>query len=567
MMVADVVRTGLGVAATPVQALARGVRRMVTGPKCVLDVPVRRLADVRARTQWLDRFHQIGQDSAVAAVLLRIEATPGGWAATADLRSSITALRGSGTPVYAMVETPGTAVLWLASACDEVICLPTGQVSLLGIGAELTFFGAALEQLGVAPDFEAAGAYKSFGEAYTRSFASVASQEAIGALIEGLHGSVMAEICEARGLSAASLDKALADAPLAADEAFELGLVDALRYEDQLRDWLKETHGKGIRLLDWARWAGFATVLAELAKVRASGDGVAVLYLDGPIVMDRSSRGSSIRARKVIAAIRQLRHNDRVKAVVLYVNSPGGSALASDLIWREVDLLHRDKPVVACFEDVAASGGYYLSAPAHEIMLRKGTLTGSIGVFGGKVVLGGGLRKLGVHSQQMAAAPNVHVMSASQRFTPAQRVRFRQSLERVYGDFVQRVATGRDVPEDEIEPHCRGRVWTGTDAVERGLADGLGGLADAVERARVLASLPRTAPRLDVSTVPRPSVAERVMQQAVPGMAQAALPPVLSWAAAMGGRLGSERLVQALELLTEHSGQAMAMMPFDVDVL
>jgi protease-4 len=178
-----------------------------------------------------------------------------------------------------------------------------------------------------------------------------------------------------------------------------------------------------------------------------------------------------------------------VRAVVLHVNSPGGSALASDLLWREVVKLAAEKPVIAAFEDVSASGGYYLAAPAAEIIARPSTLTGSIGVFGGKLVVGEGLRKLGVFNQPITAGPNAVLFSPARPFTPDQRKRFKASLQRFYDGFVERVATGRKKEPAEIEQHCRGRVWTGEAALQRGLVDRAGDLPVAVERARALAGL------------------------------------------------------------------------------
>lgn len=561
-MVADLARSGLGVAMTPVKALTRMVRRGVTGPRCVLDVDVGRLPDVRARQQWLRRLRRTAADPAIKGVLLRFHGVPGRWAATGDLRSAIASIRGAGTPVYAAVESPGTGVMWAATACDHVFCAPTGQVALLGVGAELTFFGGALEQLGVQPDFEAAGAYKSFGESYTRRFASPENQEAIGAIVDDLQAMLVREIAADRGLEEGALRLALARAPLSASEAVEAGLVDTLAYEDQLRDWLKEAHGKGVRLVAWAKWARVESGLQALETVGEIGAGTAVVYLDGPIVMDRAGRGSAIRARKVVEVLRGLRNNPRIGAVVLCVNSPGGSALASDLIWREAELLLRKKALVAYFEDVAASGGYYLAAPATEIVLRRGTLTGSIGVFGGKLVLSEGFRKLGVHTQQIPGAPNAHLYSPSRPFDPDQRSRFRQMLERTYGEFVQRVAAGRNVPQEQVEPACRGRVWTGGDAVEQGLADRFGGLDDAIERARSLAGLPLDAPVLEVSTLPKLTAVQWAVQRALPSGARALLPPLVAQVGAVLGTAVAEQVSVLLEL----QGQAMAMLPFDLDL-
>lgn len=565
-MVADIVRSGAGLVTTPLLLAARAIQRSTTGEACVLDLTLERLPDVRARTQFLDRLSRVAEDDRVKAVLLHIEGPPGSWAATEDLRAVLLALRAAGTEVYAALEAPGNAAMFLAAACDRVFLVPTGEVGLLGVGAELTFFGAALEKLGVTPDFEAAGAYKSFGEAYTRTFASAANQEAVSALVTGLQDQLVVGIAEGRGLDVEVVQAALARAPLSPADALELGLVDALAYDDQVRHELRERLGDRVRVVGFEGWSRRDFVVEHLERIGEQGSAVAVVYLDGPIVMEEGGRGTSIRARKVVEALRRLRKADEVGAVVLHINSPGGSALASDLMWREIVLLQKEKPVVASFEDVAASGGFYIAAPCNEILARPGTLTGSIGVFGGKMVVGQGLRQLGVHTQQIGGAPNAYVYSPTRPFDDGQRERFRASLQRFYDGFVERVAEGRSRSVDEVEPHCRGRVWTGTDAYERGLIDHFGGLGAAVARARALADLPPTGRRVEVNTLPRRSVVQWALKKAAPSAAGAGLPDVLGPAFERVAEVIGARLTPALDLVMASPGQVLALLPFDIRI-
>lgn len=539
------------------------MQRASSSRNTVLDLRVTRQADIRSRSLLVERLLRVADDADIKAVLLRIDAPPGGWAATGDLRDAILALREAGTQVHALLESPGNGAMYLASACDHVFIVPTGEVGLLGIGAELTFFGAALEKLGIKPDFEAAGAYKSFGEAYTRTFASMANQEAMGSLIEDLHRQLVAGIAAGRQLTIEEVETALEAAPLSAAEAHDRDLVDTLAYDDEVRTWLKSEYGEAMKLVGFEGWSRRDFAIQQLENAGEAGKSVAVVHLDGPIVMDRGGRQSNIKARRVVEVLRGLRKNDNVGAVVLNVNSPGGSALASDVMWREVELLGRDKPVVAVFEDVAASGGYYLAAPAAEIFARQGTLTGSIGVFGGKMVVGEGLRKLGVHTQRLDGDSNALVYSPTRPFNDVQRERFRASLQRFYDGFVQRVATGRKRDVDEVEPHCRGRVWTGADARQRGLVDTLGTLLDAVKRARELAELPKSARRLDIPTMPRRTLLQWVVQKVAPSFGTAAaVPPALArLAEAMGARW-----TPALELVTSEPGTPLALMPFEIEL-
>ncbi|MBX2798587.1 MAG: S49 family peptidase [Myxococcales bacterium] len=529
------------------------------GSHAVVEVDVSPIADLGDRQQWLHRLKRLADDPLVTAVVLHLQGPLGGWAALQDLRQVVQEIRAADTPVYAVLQTPGNALTWLASACDHVIMVPTGEVGLVGVGVELTFFGEALRRMGVSPDFEAAGAYKSFGEPWTRTFPSPENQEAMTALVQDLHQQLVSGIAEGRGKDREEVAALLERAPLSADQALEAGLVDRLAYPDELEDWLKERHGDAAHLVGFGGWALRDSWRETLGRWGRVAPRIQVLHLQGPIVVEGQGQGPHIAARSVAPMLASMREDDQISAVVLHVDSPGGSAFASDLIWREVDELRKTKPVVASFEDTAASGGYYLSAPASEILVRPGTLTGSIGVFGGKLVVAEGMRKVGVHSSEVLGAPNANLFSASRRFTPPQRARFRSSLQRMYDGFVSRVADGRGKETDEIEPHCRGRVWTGNAAVERDLANATGNLDDAVERARELAGLSgRAFTRRDASGFRAPWGARLVqgaMRRAAPG-ASAATDAL--------ARLGVALPSPLLRVVLTHPEQPLAMLPFDL---
>ncbi len=460
--------------------------------------------------------------------------------------------------MYAWVESPGNAAMWLASACDRVFLLRTGEVALVGLGAELTFLGGVLDRLGVEADIVAAGAYKSFGEQFTRTFASAENREATGLVLDDLQAALLDDVAAGRGISREAVRAAMDAAPLGPQDALAAGLVDALMYADELDAWVTEAHGEEASRVPFERWAAVDAVIEGIEGWGQESEGVAVLHLSGSIVMDDSGFGTMIRARKVVPVLKALREDPSVRAVVLHVDSPGGSALASDLIWREVELIKRTKPVVASFEDVAASGGYYLAAPATEILARPGTLTGSIGVVGGKLVAREGLRRLGVHAQTVGEAPNAHVFSPMAPFTDEQRTRFKASLDRFYDGFVSRVAAGRRRPVDAIEPHCRGRVWTGRSAIERGLVDRIGSLDDAVGRAASYAGLRAGAyRRVDLTVEPRRSFVSKLVQGVLRG---AVASPS---AKAIASLLGASALV---DVLARHPAEPLAMLPLDLRV-
>jgi protease-4 len=548
-------RTLIRLFAAPVGFAARAVHRLATGTGVVLDVTIAGHAGLWDRDVFFRRLRRAAHDPHVAAVLLRIEAAPAGWAACQDLREAIGAIRAAGKPVYAFLEVAGNAATWIASVSDRVFLLPTADMGLVGIGVELTFFGAGLSRLGIRPDFEAAGAYKSFGEPLTRSFASPANQEAIGDLVADLHEQLVSGIAEGRGLAPDVVRDVLRRAPLSAADALEVKLVDQLAYEDQVVDWLKERHGSKVKLLPFRGWAIRDAVLESISTWGTGTTTIAVLHMQGPVVLVSHGTGTAIAAHTIVPMLKRLADDDEVGAVVLHVDSPGGSALASDVLWRSVDELRRKKPVVASFEDVAASGGYYLAAPANVIVARSGTLTGSIGVFGGKLVAGEGLRRAGIHTQEVAGAPNANLHTTSRPFTADQRARFRASLQRVYDGFVQRVATGRGRPIEEIEPHCRGRVWTGRAAASRGLVDLQGDLGRAIAKAASLAGVsPEDTRRRDLSAHREPFWAKWIqgaLRQAIP---------------AAGLLRGSARLLAGIELIARHEGEALTLLPYDIEV-
>lgn len=549
-MLRELVRWFWLLAAVPAQGVLGLVERMLVGRRAVLDLTLDGSEDLVTRWFVLRLLRSVADDPKVEAVLLRIHGAPEGWAAAEDLRRTLLVLRKSGTPVYAWVESPGNAETWLASACERTFLAPMGEVGLVGVGAEMTFFGEALERFGVRPDFEAAGEYKSFGEPFTRTFASGANREAMGALVDDLQERLVADVAEGRRLTPEDVRARMAEAPLGPAEALEAGLVDALAYVDQLETWVEERH-EGARRIEAGRW-----LRLRRWQERVSGWGarsvIAVVHLEGTVVMEDPRGGRTIDARAVTATLSALREQDRVGAVVLHIDSGGGSALASDLIWREVERLRDAKPVVASFAGVAASGGYYLAAPAAEILARSTTITGSIGVFGGKLVVREALRSVGVSRQGLAAAPHALMFSANQPFSDEERLRFRASLQRFYEGFVRRVAEGRRVPVDGIEPFCRGRIWSGRRAREHGLVDREGDLWDAVERARLLAGFRPGAYRVaDLEPRPSPSLLVRLARAAGVGVL-----------GALGRATTLDRGLVALELFGRHALQPMAMLPY-----
>jgi protease-4 len=497
----------------PARALARWARGRLTRGAGAVAVDVDAIEDLVERHAFLARLRRLGADPGVRVVSFRVRGVPGSFASVQDLRAVIAELSDTGTATVALLDNPGNAELWLGSACDRVFLVPSGSVNATGIGAEILFFGDALARFGVGVEVLSVGEYKGAGEPYSRGFSSPENREAMGALVRDLEASMVADVARAREIDEDAVRDALAAGPLLADEALDRGLVDDLAYPDQVEALLRAELGDDARIVDFGTWARVDRALSWLERVGGPSVGVAVLHLQGAIV-ESGGAADAIDAEQTVLVVRALREADEVRAVVLNVDSPGGSAYGSDLIWREVELLGREKPVVAVFEDVAASGGYYVAAPATRVVARATTLTGSIGVVGGKPVVADAMRRVGVRSEVIATSPNAAMFSPTRPFTDEQRERVGESMFRVYAGFVSRVAAGRRRPIEALEPHCRGRVWSGAAAAERGLVDVIGDLSVGVALARRYASLtPTTSVRWDVSTRPRRSWLTRRIQR------------------------------------------------------
>ena len=452
----------------------------------------RRPMEPKVFDNTLDTLDCVAQDPRIAGLRIEIRSLRLGWSQLYRLQAAIAGVAQSGTRVEAVLSSGGGRELLLASAAHRISMPPPGELYLAGVATPVRFYGDALASIGVEADLESAGAYKSFGEAYTRSHPTPENREAMEHLLEGLHGYWKDVLCEGRGLGEAEFEKALVASPISAADAVERGLIDAASYPDEDQDGWEELLGGPPREVPLASYGRLSRILRKLPKLARRRTQVAVVHLDGPVVERREQMprsGRVIASDDVVPVLDDLAENERIEAVVMAVNSPGGSALASDLIARSVSALAEKKPVVAAMGNVAASGGYYISAKAHEIWAHRATITGSIGVVGGKIVLGGALARVGVHNTWMGPAPDPGLLTPHARFSVDQRRRFRASLKRVYERFCGIVAEGRGKSPEEVEAVAQGRVWTGTQAVENGLVDQLGSVEDALRSAAARAEI------------------------------------------------------------------------------
>ena len=450
----------------------------------------------RALRPTLRALHEAGSDRRVVGLVAKVAGLP--WALTQELRQGLAAFAASGKPTVAWSESlDGGADLagyTLACAFGEIWLQPSGSIGSLGVGIETTFLRGTFDKLGVEPEFEQRYEYKNAADVLQRTEFSPAHREATERLAESVFDDAVAAIAVGRGLTPDRFRELADGGPRTAPEALAAGLVDRLGYRDEVYADLRSRLPEDTTLLFADRWRP-APRFRPPAPARRR---VALVPVRGGIATGRSrftAGGRQVGSDTVAAELRAAGDNDKIRAVVLRVDSPGGSAVASDTIWREVCRI-RDagKPVVVSMGEVAASGGYYVSCPADVILAEPATITGSIGVLSGKLVTAGLLERIGLTTSTVERGGSPLMYSPRRPFTDAERERLAAAVDAIYDDFVGKVAAGRRRPRAEIEPLARGRVWTGRDALGIGLVDELGGLRDAVRIARARAGLPDDAP-------------------------------------------------------------------------
>jgi protease-4 len=462
-------------------------------------------------------IHRAAEDPRVAGLIARVQLSAAPPGPVQELRAAIAAFTET-KPSLAWAETyPGTLSYYLASAFSEVWMQPTGTVGLIGFATNALFLRDALGKAGIEAQFVTRGEYKSAANLFTQDHYTDAHREADSRLIASLHGQVWQAIAESRNIDVAAVDELANRAPLLRDEAVTGHLVDRIGFRDEAYSRIAELVGvEGISpetgdadsddnappRLFLSRYAqirkGTPVPMPPLPSVpgRKKRPRIAVITVAGSIVSGRGGpQGlpfgrSSAGGDTIGAALRHVAADDEVAAVVVRVDSPGGSVTGSETIWREVTRVRaKGKPVVASMGAVAASGGYYVAMGADAIVANPGTITGSIGVLTGKLVARELKERLGVGSDSVRTNDNADAWSVNAPFTPEQQALVEAEADLFYTDFVQRVAEGRHMTVEAVDAVARGRVWTGADALEHGLVDELGGLRTALRRAKTLAGI------------------------------------------------------------------------------
>ena len=392
------------------------------------------------------------------------------------------------------METGFNKDYYVAAACDKVYIPPSGELFVTGLAADVMFFRGTLDKLGVYPDVYQIGKYKSAGDMFTQKQMTDAHREYINSMLDDLYGHLVDGIVKGRGKSAEEVKKIIDNAPYTAKQAQEQGLIDGALYREEVEKMIKKNLGYNdsdeLRVVKASDYRKITQESLGLNK----GEKIAVVYASGDIVSGSSQFGNSgeetIGSDSLVRVLNDVRDDKSIKAVVLRIDSPGGSGLASDIIWRGIESLKSKKPVVVSMSDVAASGGYYIACNANKIVAQPSTITGSIGVVGGKPVVKGFYDWIGVTNEYVLRGTNAGMFRETEKFSDSERAKFEEFLKSTYDDFTSKVAKGRGKDQTYIDSIGQGRVWTGRQGKDNGLVDEYGGLDKAIEIAKQLANIP-----------------------------------------------------------------------------
>ena len=441
---------------------------------------------------FVESLRKAKVDSRIRAVLIK----PTGfespfWGKVQEVRDAMLDFKKSGKPLHAYIEYGGDKEYYLATAADRVYLMPSTSLDLVGVATYSLFLRGTLDKIGAYPDLRHIGDYKTAVNTFTEKGYTAAHREMDESLNRDLFEQIVAGIAEGRKKDGAEIRRLIDQGPFLPEEALRVGLVDDVQYEDQVSDTLRgEGESRQIEGDDYARVSAASLGLN-------TGPRLAVIYATGTIASGKSGydpiNGAIVGSDTLIEHIRAARRDRSVRGIVLRIDSPGGSATASDAVWRELMLAkdeREDRPIIASMSDLAASGGYYIAMPAQVIVAQPSTLTGSIGIFGGKVVTGGVYEKLGARIESTSIGKHAEINSPVRPYNPDEVKKLDEQLQAFYDQFVEKAAASRRSTPEKIDALAQGRVWTGRQAKDRGLVDALGGLDQAIELAKERAKIP-----------------------------------------------------------------------------
>lgn len=435
-------------------------------------------------------------DDRIKGIILEIESNDLGWARANELREAIKDFKASRKPIYSYMEVGMNQEYFIATATDKIFIPAAGDLFVNGLAANATFYKGSLDKLGIEAEVIQIGKYKNAPDQYTRKEMSPEQREVLNAVLDQYFSTFVDAISESRKIDKESVKTLIDNAPYVALDAKAKGLIDFAGHRSTLDDEMKVAIGQD-------KDAELTTISAdEYEKVSPeslninNGQSIAIIYASGAINTGTSSEdplmGSLIGSDTMVKAIKAAADDESIKAIVLRIDSPGGNALASDLIWQAVEYAKsKKKPIVVSMADVAASGGYYIAANADRILADRNTVTGSIGVFMGKPVVKGLYDWLGISSEYVLRGKNAGIFRETDKWTPAEREKMQEMANRIYYDaFLPKVMAGRSLQKDKADSLGQGRVWTGAQAKEQGLVDEFGGLERALAVAKTLAKIP-----------------------------------------------------------------------------
>ena len=510
----------------------------------------------------VDNLRKAKVDARVRAVLLK----PTGfdspfWGKVQEVRDAVVDFRKSGKPVYAYLEYGGDREYYLATAADKVFLMPSTALDLTGVATYELFLRGTLDKIGVIPDLHRIGDYKTAVNTFREKAYTAAHREMDQSMNRDLYEQIVRGIADGRKKNESDIRALIDDGPFLPEDALRAGLVDDVAYEDQVDDKLRS--GEKRAHLDTDDYARVNPSSLGLNK----GPRVAVIYASGTIASGKSGydpmNGAIAGSDTLIDYIKQARRDSAVRAIVLRVDSPGGSATASDAIWRELMITKNersDRPLVVSMSDLAASGGYYIAMPAQVIVAQPSTLTGSIGIFGGKFVTGGLYEKLGAHIESTSIGRNAEINGPARPYNPQELKKLEEQLQSFYDQFVEKVAAARHSTPEKIDAIAQGRVWTGRQGKQNGLVDELGGLDRAVAIAKQRAKIAADADVELIVYPPRKSLYELVSEQFSGSSDSLA---VRSWLAGnlSSGEMEALRIVRGPFAMFRR-GEPLALMPF-----
>lgn len=440
-------------------------------------------------TEMVALIHAAATDEKIKAIYLEIDEISGGLASIEEIRNALIDFKKSKKTIYSYSEVYTQKAYYLASVADKIYLNPAGLLEFKGFSSKVMFFKGALEKLAIEPEIIRVGSFKSAVEPYMLDHMSDSSKLQTSVLLNSIYQHFLNAIAKERKISVADLNAMANELKIqSAQDALKYKMVDALKYKDEVLSMLlNATNQKNIEDLSLVSITDYQK--SNPIPISTETEKIAIIYAAGEIVSGDGNE-DNIGSERVSAAIRKARLDDQVKAIVLRINSPGGSALASDVIWREVILAKKAKPVIASMGDVAASGGYYIACAADQIIAQPNTITGSIGVFG---VLFNAEKffkdKLGITFDGTKTSAYADLGDYTRAMSPSEKNIIQRSVNQIYSDFTTKVAAGRKLPINKVLNIAGGRVWSGTDAISIGLVDSLGNLNDAINIAAKKANL------------------------------------------------------------------------------